>query len=230
VQRLVDRGIVQPSRCWGAPFALSLTTREHGGQAGGCRSCAFYCECWLWRLRSGTVDVGDFWKLVVGGVVTLCSGVLLLQLQLGGRKRRRRRDIKEQLELLALLGEYPAVAARIRRRAEVALEQYEPPMRVSQERREFWLSRGSLGFAMVLALVVYRVVGLDGPVALVGASVGGAAFAVALESWLMRKLQMREQDQAVDQVEADLTGGGALSAEAQVVEPADKADKKTNPF
>lgn len=44
------------------------------------------------------MDAGDFWKLLVGSVVTLVGSALLHQLQLGTRRhrRRRRRDIGEQ--------------------------------------------------------------------------------------------------------------------------------------
>lgn len=64
-------------------------------------------------------------KVVAGGLFTLLVAFVGYQLQLGGRRRRRRKEIREELELVALLGDRPE-AVRLRARAEALLKRYAP--------------------------------------------------------------------------------------------------------
>lgn len=64
----------------------------------------------------------EIWK-VVG---TLIVGVLLWRLQLGGRRRRLRHDIREEIELIALIDEHSEVQKRLRDRVKSQLEKYAP--------------------------------------------------------------------------------------------------------
>lgn len=149
----------------------------------------------------------DFWKLTLGGGITVIVGLLLHQIQLGGRKRRRRRDIKEQLELLALLDAQSDVAVRMRRRVEAALERYEPS---PQSRRVFWDRWGStISIAFALAGMIPVMVtwdfSLSQPLLLLPPAITAAAGALALEELLSRRFQMREEDDAAGRARIDLT-------------------------
>jgi len=151
----------------------------------------------------------DIWRLVLTGAIALVGALLLHEVQQGGRRRRLRREIKEQFELLALLDEHPEVAARIRRRVAVALEQYEPPVRAdtaSTSKRPFWL--GMLAAGLVAAPVAFIVVELDlGWWALVLGAGLVAAVGGGVEGTLERRQQAQAQDEAVSKLEfADTVG------------------------
>lgn len=106
----------------------------------------------------------DFWKLVIGGVVTLISGLALHQFQLGSRRRRLRRDIREQLELLALLGEHPEAALRVREKVTAALETYEPANEeAAHPGRSRWIGGGSFVVATLLLISLWYAAGLRQP-------------------------------------------------------------------
>jgi hypothetical protein len=165
--------------------------------------------------------MGEFWKVVVPIAGGLVVGVLLHLLKEGGVRRMRRRNLTEELKLLELLEEHPTVAARIRRRVEVALEQYEPSTLVRRQKRlNRVISAGSLFLSIVLAFLTIALldISVDEPWRLFAVSVSGAVFANVLESWLTRRLQLREQDDAVQEVTAAMTGEGTLTADVQVVE------------
>ncbi|WP_426243730.1 hypothetical protein [Nocardioides sp. LHG3406-4] len=154
--------------------------------------------------------MGDDWigKLITG-VVTLLGGWLLWQLQQGGVRRRRRREIREELELLGLLNDHPQTQGRMRKRLEVLLEQYEPDPRVVLYRRLLMLLNAFAlaAFAFCLWTIVNALregdVGLWDSVFIGGAS----AVIVALINWFgLRSKDVREQDRAVASVEL----GGTL--------------------
>jgi hypothetical protein len=145
------------------------------------------------------VDPSDVWKLVVGGVITLIGSALLHQLQLGSRRRRRRRDIKEQLELLALLGDYEEAAERVRRRVTAALEAYEPSEAAKRKSRSRWISAGSFVTANVVLIgaAIATQPGEPSFGEVVILAVGIVSLAYAIEDSLSRLLQTRAEDQAV---------------------------------
>ena len=144
--------------------------------------------------------MGDFWKLVLGGVITLVGSALLHQLQLGTRTRRCRRDIREQLELLQLLGEdYREGEDRIRRRIAARLEVYEPSEEVVRRRRDRWVS--GLAFASSLVFWVGGSIasGMAEPdfaeTLILALIIVGTA--LALEELVSRVLQGRAEAQAI---------------------------------
>lgn len=165
----------------------------------------------------------DIWKLVVGGLVTLTASALLHQLQLGTRRRRRRRDIKEQLELLALLGEYPESAERVRRRISAALDAYEPSEEAKRKMRTRLISGGSFLVANVvlIGVAIAAKPGVPSFGEVLFLAVGIVVLAFALEDLLARLLQTREEDEAV----AKGTASGTLkfTGSATGVAPAEKA-------
>lgn len=87
---------------------------------------------------------------IATGVVTLVVGWLLLQWQDGSLRRRRRREIREELELARLLDEHPETRQRLRRRIEVLLDQYEPAPEKLRERRAIMLVNGAALFLFVV--------------------------------------------------------------------------------
>jgi hypothetical protein len=69
-------------------------------------------------------------KAVAGAAGSLLVGVLLYRLERGGRRRRQRREITEELDLLDKLkraGEKGLVIERIQKRINWLLAAYEPP-------------------------------------------------------------------------------------------------------
>jgi hypothetical protein len=145
------------------------------------------------------VDQNDVWKLVLGGVVTVLGGLLLHQVQLGGRKRRRRRDIREQLELLVLLDAHPDVKARIERRVKAALDRYEPSpetRRAAWERRTGPISLAS-AITVATATIVLTDISTSDPMLLVAIAITAAGGALGMEELLTRRLQEHAEDAAV---------------------------------
>ncbi|MCR6033718.1 hypothetical protein GGQ22_20115 [Nocardioides sp. zg-579] len=67
----------------------------------------------------------EVWKAALAGVSALVVGVVLWQVQQGGRRRRLRREIREELELIEMLDDSP-VRERLIDRSRALLETYEP--------------------------------------------------------------------------------------------------------
>lgn len=166
-----------------------------------------------------------FWAALGGGLVPLTVGYVLLQAELGGRRRRRRRDIREELALLTDLGsEHAQVASRIRDRLAVKLEQYEPPPSVVQARRDWWLSRSllvvlALGFGFLVSSV-----GFTWWLFLPGAVVTGTV-PLIVESRLERIREKREQDEAV--AKGSAAGSWGFTGKATGVRPPDPEGTST---
>ena len=75
--------------------------------------------------------MGEVWKAVGTGAVTLVVGLVLLQLQLGGWRGKRRRELIEETQLLEQLEKTSDEGRddeleRIRARITVLLREYEP--------------------------------------------------------------------------------------------------------
>ncbi|MGF9755168.1 hypothetical protein AAII07_08185 [Microvirga sp. 0TCS3.31] len=177
------------------------------------------------------MDAGDFWKLLVGGVVTLVGSALLHQLQLGTRRRRRRRDIREQLELLALLGDHPVAAARVRRRVTAALDAYEPSVAVIRKRRGRLISAASFVSANVIliGIAIAAKPGVPTLGEVLFLSVGIVAFAFALEDLLSRTLQTRAEDIAVGSAVSGTTWSGTAVGKAGLPDADEQSvDKRPN--
>lgn len=66
------------------------------------------------------------WKAVLGAALSLVASVLVFQLQQGGVRRRRRRNVKEELDLLSLTVPGSWEYLVIRRRAARAMRLYVP--------------------------------------------------------------------------------------------------------
>lgn len=143
----------------------------------------------------------DVWRAIVGGLVTIVVGFIGWELQQGGLRRRRRREIQEELALLGVLGpEFSDVSQRIQSRLAKKIEQYEPARqrrRVSVLARRIFLAAVSLGVIAVMSF------GLK--VSAAATIAAGTALGVVLglvESWLERRRELREQDAAVREVSA----------------------------
>lgn len=65
-------------------------------------------------------------KVAATAVASLVVGFVLFQLQRGGRRRRLRQEIREELELIELLDDGSAVRERIRAHVGELLEAYAP--------------------------------------------------------------------------------------------------------
>lgn len=69
-------------------------------------------------------------RVVMPSAASLIVATLLLQLELGGRRRRQRREIREELDLIGLLSERPEVAALLSRRVDLLLDRYAAKPRI----------------------------------------------------------------------------------------------------
>lgn len=89
-------------------------------------------------------------KIAVTAVASLLVGFVLFQLQRGGRRRRLRVEIREELELLKLVDEGTEPHKRIRAHVDGLLEKYaaEPQERVAEAPGTAWAP-----LAAVIALV-----------------------------------------------------------------------------
>lgn len=143
----------------------------------------------------------ELWKLALGGAISLVLALLGHQLQLGGRRRRLRRDIREELELLALLDEGSDVANRIQRRVDAALLRYEPSPGEKLARWQRWAGPLSIaGTALVIVgpTVVIFDLSTSEPLWFLLPGVVAASAALALESlivrWRATDLERRSRD------------------------------------
>lgn len=186
-------------------------------------------HCRRQRLRSGNVSWDDFWKLLLGGAITVVGGLLLHQVQLGGRKRRRRRDIKEQLELLVLLDQHPDVKTRIERRVEAALERYEPSPETRRAAQERWTGPVSIAIAILVVIpgIVLSDISFSDPLLLVAISISAATGALGIEELLSRRLQERAENSAVARGSGQGTWG--FKGRGHGVRPPDPPQTVVNP-
>lgn len=168
--------------------------------------------------------MGDVWKVVVPVVGSLIAGVLLHVLKEGGVRRLRRRNIKEELELLEVLGEHPEPAARIRKRVKVMLEQYEPSEGKVATRRRRLITLVEVLAAFLASLVVIVVFELESPWAYAGA---GLLFSVVINvaEWLVERGRDRdEQDEAVYGTVEGVFATVTMTAEGVVSPPKHDSD------
>lgn len=147
--------------------------------------------------------MGEIW---IGAIATGVVGLMLHWLKEGGVRRARRRNIREELELLKLLEEHPEPAGRIRARVRVMLEQYEPTEERVASRRErlvVVVQFLALSLAALLAVVVFEVTSSWAIIA-IGTGLGIGANVLA---WVFERRQDRaEQDRAVASLDATLPG------------------------
>ena len=121
----------------------------------------------------------EAWKLVGTGVVTLVVGIVLFQLQQGGRRGRLRREIREELELVKLLNEGAPVERRLAARIERLLEKYEPQPkdRTGELTARDWLGVLTVAVALLAAVVEFLPEMPAWGLLVVGVLVGAAAAA-----------------------------------------------------
>lgn len=140
--------------------------------------------------------MGEIWKAIVG---LLLSGGPLLAVQLGGRRGLARQAIREELELIKLLGEeHAAVRARLSRRIDKRLEQYEPGEDARTRRRQGTLLAAA-EFVVLTAAAVAILIVFDVESSWTSAAIGAAVGAVGAvgHAIIASRLDKREQDRAV---------------------------------
>jgi Flp pilus assembly protein TadB len=72
------------------------------------------------------VNWSNFWVLVTGGVVTLFFGQIARHIERGGRRGRLRQEIRQELELIERLDDWPVFQERIRDQLHDQLAEYAP--------------------------------------------------------------------------------------------------------
>ena len=158
--------------------------------------------------------MSDMWKAIATGTVTLVVGFVLLQIQLGGRRPRLRREIQEELELLKQFdkGLHPAAHARLSARVAVLLGRYEPDPDVEQEAKDTWQSSAS-AFAVATTLAVSIAGALPDARWWVLASIGAAVGTLGVV--LSEVFRARARRQSLEKaVEAELSGEATIAATA----------------
>lgn len=119
----------------------------------------------------------------------------------------RRRNIREELELLDQLGDHPEPAARIRRRLEVMLDQYEPQPRTTPSQKK---SPGRVAVDVIVLLAASALAVQFWDPKTTWQSFGlGALIAVpfmVVDGWIDRRRDRAEQDHAVATLEAAIPG------------------------
>lgn len=179
--------------------------------------------------------MSDIWLgAIATGVGALVVGTLLHLLNEGGVRRTRRRNIREELELLKLLDEDSSAAHRIRKRVDVMLEQYEPSDERVKQHRQRKLAAFQLLALCTLGVVLVNEFEITDP--WVSGAMGGALALAASVGRLVyeRRHDRAEQDEAVrgtlDGVTAQVTisVGGRVSGPESDPSPARADEEQTS--
>jgi hypothetical protein len=137
------------------------------------------------------MDGSEVLKALATGCVTFLVGFVLHQFQLGGGRRRARRELIDELELLAKLPDDDPHKRRIEDRVARLLDEYvpEPPAVASEDRTNALRAQNKrndaqaylLGLLAAIAAVVTRAI-FDTPWWL--SAVAGAAFSLLINAVL----------------------------------------------
>jgi hypothetical protein len=141
-------------------------------------------------------------KVALGSAGALLVSWAAFTFKDGGRRGAKRRAIREDLELIELLGEpeFEVAKHRIHARVAVLLRQYEPDADAIRKSRERRLWVGEFAGAVALAVLAISAFDLSGAWStfVVG---GGLGIGVnVLHGIVMGRYDKAEQDQAVHQV------------------------------
>lgn len=138
-------------------------------------------------------DPGAIWAYA-GAIVLL---IISHQIQQGGLRRRRRREIREEIEFLGVLGRrLPDVSDRICRRLEVALNQYEPSPESRVARLEWWLPKISMAIAVasLIPVVLWLDLTIEQPLRIVAAAAASATLGILIEAFARRRSSKSQLD------------------------------------
>lgn len=139
--------------------------------------------------------------LIAGGLVTLAVSFTIWQFQQGGRRKRKRHRLGEELDLLAKLNDRDDLPVqRLKVRVDKLLEQYEPDPHAVRVRRASWFAfLGTMVVTFALYLLVAAFVSPPSWTFLPVAALIGV-LANVVDTIVVRRMEVTEQNEAVHQV------------------------------